>query len=112
MPTLLPTDDNNNPIPALRLKTGAAHNVTVSATSNRNTVDFGDDTQIVSLYANVPVYIRFGDNSSVATSSDHYFPAGLYYDFAIGGEGAAKFTNVAVLRADTTNGNVYISEKN
>ena len=111
MSTLMPTDDNNNPIPALRLKTGGAHNIVASTTSARNATSFGDDTQIISLYASVPVYVRFGDNTVTATSSDHHFPAGVYYDMAIGGEGALKYTNIAVLRADVTNGTVYVSEK-
>ncbi len=112
MTTLMPTDDNNNPIPALRLRAGAgAHAIAATASSARNTNAFDGGTQIVSLYATVPVYVRFGSSSVSATSSDHYFPAGIYYDFAIGGEGAAQYTHVAVLRADTTSGMVYVSEK-
>lgn len=73
MPTSLPTDSNNNPIPALGLKDSGAHKLTVSATSSRNTTAFASDTQIISLYATVPVYIRFGDFGVTATTSDHYF---------------------------------------
>lgn len=111
MPTLLPTDDNNNPIPALRLRDGGSHIVAVSSTSARNTNAFDAETQIVSLYASVAVYVKFGSGSVTATTADHYFPAGLYYDFAIGGDGQNQTTHVAVLRAETTDGFVYISEK-
>lgn len=111
MPTFLPTDDNNNPIPALRLKGNAAHSISATTSSARNSTGFGSDTQVVSLYATVPVFVRFGDSGVTATSSDHYFPAGIYYDFAIGGESTGKSGYVAVLRADSTNGTVYVSEK-
>jgi len=111
MPTLLPTDDNNNPIPALRLRDGAAHSIAATSTSARNVTAFSEGTQVVSLYATAPVFVRFGSGSVVATTSDHYFPAGVYYDFAIGGDGQVQATNIAVLRAETTDGTVYVSEK-
>lgn len=110
MTTFLPYDSNFNPIPALRLKQGGAHKITAGAVSARNTTAFAATTRIISLYADVPVYIKFGDSSVTATTSEHFFPAGLYYDIAIGGENAAHYTHVAVLQADT-GGNVYISEK-
>ncbi len=110
MPTSLPTDSNNNPIPALGLKDSGAHKLTVSATSSRNTTAFATDTQIISLYTTVPVYIRFGDSGVTATTSDHYFPAGYYYDFSIGGDGTAHKTHIAVLR-ESSDGMAYISEK-
>lgn len=110
MTTLLPQDTNDNPIPALRLKQGGAHAITVTATSARNTTAFASDTQIISLYATSAVYIKFGNSSVTATSADHYFPAGIYYDIAIGGENSAHYTHIAVLRTDT-DGYLYISEK-
>jgi hypothetical protein len=108
----MPTDDNNNPIPALRLKdTGGAHSIAATTTSARNATAFATDTQIVSLYATVAVFLRFGSSTITATTTDHYFPAGVYYDVSIGGEGQKQYTNLAVIRADTTDGIVYISEK-
>lgn len=111
MSSFLPTDDNNHPIPALRFRDGGAHKITAGASSARNSVAFDAGVQVISLYASVPVYLRFGGNSVTATSSDHYFPAGVYYDVAIGGEESAQSSFLAVLRADTTDGMVYISEK-
>lgn len=112
MSTLLPRDANNSPIPALRLKVGAAHNVTsTSASSVRNTVAFDADTQIISIYATAPVYLAFGESDITATSSDHYFPAGIYYDIAIGGEGVDHTPYAAFLAVDT-DAEIYISEKN
>jgi hypothetical protein len=110
MPTMLPTDDNNNPIPALRLRENGAHKITVTSVSARNTVPFGAETRVVSLYASAPVYLRFGSASVSATSSDHYLPAGMYCDLAIGGEGTFQTAYVAALRAET-DCILYISEK-
>lgn len=110
MATLMPTDQNNNPIPALRLKDGGAHKINATATSARNSTAFNSETQIISLYATTGVYIKFGDSAVTATTSDHYFPAGVYYDFAIGGDGAAQKTHIAALR-ESSDGAVYISEK-
>jgi len=110
MSTKLPLDVNDNPIPALRLKTGGAHVIASGASSARNTNAFDADTRVVSVYASQPVYLAFGDASVSATTSDHYFPAGLYYDVALGGDGAAHATHVGVLQV-SAGGQVYVSEK-
>ncbi|NBX66307.1 MAG: hypothetical protein EBQ96_04855 [Proteobacteria bacterium] len=81
-----------------------------TATSARNTTAFNAATRVVSVYASGPVYLRFGDSTVTASTSDHFFPSGLYYDFAIGGGKVGQSTNLAVLRADT-DCTVYISEK-
>lgn len=110
--TYLPLDNDQNPIPALRLKTsGGAHTIAASAASARNATAFNADTRVVSVYATGPVYLRFGGSSITAANTDHYFPAGVYYDFAIGGGGkTGQSTYLAVLRADTDCA-VYVSEK-
>ena len=111
MPTILPTDENNNPIPALRFRDGGAHKITVTGVSARNTTAFDSRTRIISLYATGPVYVRLGGASVTATATDHYFPGSIYYDIAIGGEEAAQTTHIAVIKADT-DCTLYISEKN
>lgn len=112
MTTYLPTDANNNPIPALRLKASAgAHSIAAGATTARNSTAFDGTTQIVSVFATIPVYLRFGGASVEAANTDHYFPANTYYDFAIGGEETKQFTHLAVLRVGSEDGTVYISEK-
>lgn len=108
--TSLPMDSNNHPIPALKLKDSGAHTISASATSARNSTAFSTSTKIISIYADVPVYIKPGDATVTATSADHYFPAGLYYDISIGDASTGHDTHIAILRADT-NGTVYISEK-
>ena len=110
MSTILPTDDNNNPIPALRLRDGGAQKITVTSTSARNTTAFDIGTQVISLYATVGVYIRFGGSAVTAATTDHYFPANTYYDIAIGGENSLHYGYVAVIR-DNTDGVLYVSEK-
>ncbi|MGB0720425.1 MAG: hypothetical protein ACPGRX_08125 [Bdellovibrionales bacterium] len=110
MSTKLPLDVNDNPIPALRLKSGGAHVIASGASSARNSTAFDDATRVVSLYATQPVYVAFGDVAVTASSSDHYFPAGVYYDIALGGDGAAHNTHLAVLQVGAS-GNVYVSEK-
>ena len=113
MTTLLPVDADSNPIPALRLRSGGAHSISAAASSARNATAFNAATKVVSLYATGAVYVRFGGASVTAAAIDHYFPEGLYYDFAVsGGESGkgAQNTHVAVIAA-STNCTVYISEK-
>lgn len=112
MPTLMPTDDNNNPIPALRLKDSGSHTIAATATSARNSTAFGADTQVISICPTVPVFVKCGSSTVTATVGDHYIPAGLYYDIAIGGDGQKQINYIAILRAEVTDGIVYISEKN
>ena len=78
--------------------------------SARNATAFDADTRIISLYATEDVYVTFGDSSITATSSDHFFPKGVYYDFAIGGGKVEQYTHIAVLQ-DSTAGTLYVSEK-
>jgi hypothetical protein len=108
--TILSTDLNNNPIPVLSLRQGGAHRINASAISARNTAAFNSQTRVISLYATAPVYVRFGDAAVSASNTDHYFPAGTYYDFAIGGDQKAFTPYIAVLAADY-DCSVFISEK-
>ncbi len=111
MPTLLPIDADNNAIQALRLRSGGAHTIAATATSARNTNAFGADTKIISLFATGPVYVRFGTSTVAAAATDHYFPEGIYYDFAVSsGDKGPQATHVAVM-AVSSNCTVYISEK-
>lgn len=110
MHTLLPQDSDSNIIPAMRLMQSGAHKISATSSSARNSTNFNDNTRVVSVYATEPVYIKFGDSSVTAAATDHYFPAGVYYDFAIGGDRTGHYTRLAVLRV-TGDGDVYISEK-
>jgi hypothetical protein len=110
MTTLLPQDADENIIPAVRLKPNGAQSISVTSSSARNGTAFAADTRIISLYATGPVYVKFGDSSVTATTSDHYFPQGVYYDLSIGGDKVAHYTHVAALRV-TSDCTLYISEK-
>ncbi len=111
MTTLLPKDADDNAIPALRLKENKAHSISVTSSSARNSTAFDAGTRVVSLYATGAVYLRFGAGTVTATSADHYFPAGVYYDVAIaGGAKGPQLTHVAALRAEQ-DCTLYISEK-
>ena len=112
MSTLINKDADNNAITALRLKDDGAHSLSVTAAPARNAAAFDPATKVVSLYATGPVYVRFGDDTVTASTSDHYFPAGFYYDIAIsGGAGkSAQDTYISALRADT-DCQLFISEK-
>lgn len=113
MTTLLPVDEDSHPIPAMRLRSGGAHTIGATATSARNATAFDETTKVVSLFATGPVYVRFGAGSVTAAATDHYFPQGLYYDFAVSGGESGKgprHTHVAVKAVDA-NCTVYISER-
>ena len=111
MTTLLPKDADNNPIPALRLKSGGAHKISATGTSARNASAFHADTKVVGVYADGPVYIALGGASVTASNTGHFLPADLYYDLAVsGGMNGAQATHIAVLAAGA-NCTVYISEK-
>lgn len=111
MTTLLPTDADNNPIPALRLKSGGAHIISVTGSSARNSTPFNAETKVISLYADGPVYIALGDSTIEAAASDHYLPEGLYYDVAVaGGQKGPQATHIAAIAADD-NCTLYISER-
>lgn len=109
--TTLPLDKNSNPVPALRLKAaGGAHTISVSGTSARNSTGFHAATRVVSLYATTDVYVRFGGASVTAAATDHFFPAGTYYDIAIGGGETGHATHIAALQV-SSGGTLYVSEK-
>ena len=109
--TTLPRDSDNAPIPALRLRPNGAHAISATTgASARNVTPFHDTTRIVSLYATGAVYVQFGDATVTSDANAHYFPSGLLYDFAIGGDKTLHTPYVSVLAMDS-DCNVYISEK-
>ncbi|MFA5592824.1 MAG: hypothetical protein WC989_05895 [Micavibrio sp.] len=113
MSTLLPQDDDSNPIPAMRLRAGGAHKIAAGSISARNGAGFAAKTKVVGLYATGPVFVRPGGADVTATENDHYFPGGVYYDIAINGGKAGKSshsTHLAVLAAGDECV-LYISEK-
>ena len=110
MTTLMPQDGDRHPIPALSLLDGGAHSISVSSTSAKNSTAFDAATRVISLYSTVDIYVKLGDSSVTATISDHFFPAGVYYDIAIGGGKRTQNAYLAALRV-SSDGTLYISEK-
>jgi len=111
MTTLLPTDANDNLIPAMRLRSSGSHTISaLTSGSARTSTAFNTGTRVVSLYATGPVFLKFGDETVTASNSDHYYPTGVYYDFAIGGDEVDQYTHVVALAADA-DCTLYISEK-
>ena len=107
MPTVMPSDNNSFPIPCVRLRSGGAHHITAASSENTNTSPFLEGTIIIAIFATVDVYIKFGATDAVAaTSSDHFFPANVYYNFAI--NPTDKY--ISVLRVGSSDGMVHISE--
>ena len=106
-----PKDDNNNPIPILPLKASGGQKVSIAAASARSTAV---TTQAVTLHANCNCYVEVGDSTVTAsTSTSHYLPELQTYDIGTGILfGEADTVYVAVRRADTINGDLYISERN
>ena len=110
MSTYLPLDERNNAIPALRMKGDKAHSINFTSSSASNSTAFDAATHVVSLYATEDIYLKFGDETVTATTSDHFFPAGIYYDVSIGDEANGHATHIAALRV-SGDGVLYISEK-
>lgn len=108
--TYMPIDKNNVSIPALSLRGVTGHKIAAGATSARNATAFHADTRVVSVYATVPVYVAFGGAGVNVANTGHYYPAGVYYDFAIGGDKVTHFTHLAVMAVSDA-GDVYVSEK-
>lgn len=110
MPTLMPCDDDSNPIPALRLRPGGSHTIAATAASARNATPFSSDTRVIGIFATGPVIIRTGGADVTAEANDHYFPGGVYYDLSLGNRKQGRHTHLAVRRADT-DCVLFVSEK-
>jgi len=109
MPTLMPRDDDDRPIPALRPRPGGAHAVSVGAESARNATAFDAATRVVALYATGACRVRFGGAGVEAGAGDHYLPAGLYLHFSLGSAKADRASHVAAVRV-ATDCDLHVSE--
>jgi hypothetical protein len=110
MPTVLPVDANNYPVPVLRLRPGASQNLAVSTSSVRCATSFNTETRIVGIYATSAMFVRFGDSTVTATTGDHYLPADTYMDVSVAADDLQSFSSVAAIRS-ATDGTLYVSEK-
>jgi hypothetical protein len=110
MTSLLPQDTNGNPIPTLRLKDGGAHKININGTSAKNTAPLSLDTDVIGLYATEDSFIKIGTDTVTASDSDHFIPAGTYFDIALGPNETAQNSYIAAITTGVS-GTLYISEK-
>lgn len=110
MTTLLPVDANNYPVPVLRLLSGGAKTISVTASSAKTATAFDPETRVIGLYATTAMFIRFGNSAVTAAVTDHYLPADTYMDVSIAGDETQSFSYVAAVRS-VADGTLYISEK-
>lgn len=110
----LPRDQHQKVIQVMGLADGGAH--VISSTTGEvevNAVAFDADTNVITVYFTAAVFIKFGHaNTVIATTSDHYIPAGLRVPIAVG-TGDQNDTNYSFMSmlpvvAAATKG--YISE--
>ena len=98
----LPHDKNSKPVQALFPASQVA--VTVTGTTARTAADFDVDTLAVELTPTEDMYIKFGDSTVTATSSDVLIKSGIVYVYAINGN-----DRLAAIRV-STNGTLYVTE--
>jgi hypothetical protein len=110
MTSQLPEDVNGNPIPTLRLKENGANQISVTATSAKNIAAFDAQTDVIGFYSTQDIFIKIGDSSIAATTSDHFLPANNYFDLTLGPNDSAQNSYLAAL-STAGNGILYISEK-
>lgn len=111
--TIMPRDKNSNPIPVLSFKeTDGAHQVNITSSSNRNTTAFNSECYVITIVATVNCFIEQGmDNTVTSSTSRHYIPSGIPFDIEIGGGKVDHRPYLAVIRAGSTDGTLYISER-
>lgn len=98
----LPLDDSGVRIQALF--PARAQSITVTATTARNSTDFGEDVTVVELTPDQDMFVKFGGGAVVATTSDVFLAAGVVYTYPTGGN-----LRIAAIR-DTADGTLRITE--
>ena len=121
--TLMPADGRSESMPVLTNRTmnGTANSFvsTVSSSSATRLGPFSDDTQIITMNSNAAVYFVTGNSDVTATTTTaHFFPANLYYDFNVywGGQAfgnsATEHQYISLITSDASkDANVHISER-
>lgn len=109
MATLLPRDDDNQPIPVLRPKQGGARYLQAGATSVRTASPFDPTTRVLRLYATGSVTFQTGGDGVVATPGSHLLPAGTIDFVSLGSAKQDRHTHLAVRAVDGA-AEVYLSE--
>ncbi len=100
--TLLPRDAHNTSIQTMAPVASQARSFT--GTTARTTQDFETGVKVVELRPTMACFIKFGDGTVEATSSDFFLLASERVTYHIG-----THTRVAVI-PDTTGGTLHITE--
>jgi hypothetical protein len=104
----MPRDDNSQPIPVLRYKTGGCQRVAIDSTSTRTSIG----GRVITLVCTVDSQFETGKESVEALATSHFAPANFPIDIAIGSDLSDRddyHTHIAI-RCDST-GFAYISER-
>ena len=101
---LLPLDGAGHPIDLFRLHPGTAQQIAVTGTTAHQTTAFASDTVAIAVYTTQDCFIRTGNSSVVAATTDHFLPAGFYTTLALKGD-----IYLAAI-SNGTNGTIYLSE--
>ncbi len=101
---LLPLDAAGHPIDLFRLNPGTAQQIVVTSTTARQTNAFASTTVAIAVYTTQNCFIRTGNSTVVAATTDHFLPAGFYTTLALKGD-----TYIAAISGGT-NGTLYVSE--
>lgn len=107
----MPKDKDGGLIPVLGYKASGAQQVAISSASARNAVAFDSETRVITVRSTVDCFFEQGDGTVAATASKHDLPANQPRDIAIGGGQTAHRPYIAVIRAGTTDGILYVSER-
>ena len=118
--SLLPTDGRGNEMPVLSYRTTNGTANTFASTVSTSAVrlgPFSKDLQIITMYSNADVHFVTGNSTVAATTSSHFWPSGLYYDFN-GFYGGHQFTAdggdhyISLITSDASkDANVHVSER-
>ena len=107
--TDLPSDNQGNPIQALRLGP-AAQKISFTGTTARATNPFSANVRVVYLYATSDCFVKFGpDNTVVATANDFFIPSGTMLPFAVRTDQGPSYNYIAAIQSSAA-GILYISE--
>lgn len=108
--TLLPLDDNDNPIPALRYLEGGAHKAEGAAAATA-LIALDEDTELLSIKTTGEITVAFGDENVVADADDHGFLAGETDVIPVSDPftGEQEYSHISIYFVDA--GKVYVSER-
>lgn len=91
--TRLVRDIYDAPVPVLGF--GAAQHLTVNAGATRSAA-FSAGVEVLMISSNADVYLKFGDNTVTASTSDHYLPAGVLITVSLRTASGNIATNLSV----------------